>query len=235
MRSPTPIRRSSLADQAAQAIVELIGDRGLRDGDSLPATNELADSLDVSVPVIREAVAGLAAIGLLRRHQGRETTVSMPDSTHLTRILALRVSGAEIVDDRVQQFREIVEVGNARLAATNRSPADLTALSAAMHRMRSVASTEDLHAADVDFHSAIARATSNNLCELTLDALEPMLRRLRRRAWAGWVTGGGRLDTIVEAHATILTAIHAGDPGAAATAMTAHLAQARVGLNSPSQ
>lgn len=230
---PPSLRRNSLAEQAAEAIIELISDKSLRDGDPLPATAELADMLDVSVPVIREAIAGLAAIGLLRRQQGRESTVSVPDSTHMARLLTLRVSGIEIEDERVQQFREIVEVGNARLAAAHRTPDDLDTLDAAMLQMRSVTTAEDLHAADVAFHAAVARATANDLCELTLESLEPVLRRQRRRVWGGWVAAGGRLDTIVEAHSTILEAIRSGNEGGAAMAMTRHLAQARTGLESP--
>lgn len=230
---PSSLRRNSLAEQAAEAIIELISDQRLRDGDPLPATSELADMLEVSIPVIREAIAGLAAIGLLRRQQGRESTVSVPDSSHMARLLTLRVSGVEVEDERVQQYREIVEVGNAQLAAAHHTPADIVALEQAMTHMRSVMTAEELHVADVAFHAAVARATANDLCELTLEALEPMLRRLRRRVWGGWVAAGGGLDTIVEAHSTILEAIRSGDQAAASQAMANHLAQARSGLEAP--
>lgn len=226
------LRRNSLAEQATEAIIELIDSKQLRDGDPLPATAELAEMLDVSVPVIREAIAGLAAIGLLRRQQGRESTVSVPDSTHLSRLLKLRAAGTEVDDERLQQFREIVEVGNASLAAGHRSPEDLLALDEAMSQLRSVETAEELHAADVAFHAAVARATANDLCELTLEALEPLLWRLRRRVWSGWVASGGNLMSIIEAHSTILEAIRGGDSSAAGTAMADHLAQARLGLES---
>ncbi|WP_431075539.1 FadR/GntR family transcriptional regulator [Microbacterium phyllosphaerae] len=227
------LRRSSLTEQAAEAIVELIDGRRLRDGDALPPTSELAEMLDVSVPVIREAIAGLAAIGLLKRQQGRETTVSVPGSSHLAQLLSLRVAGVEIEDERLQQFREIVEVGNAQLAATHRTDDDLIAMQTAVDQMRTVRDSEELHAADVAFHAAVSRATANDLCELTLEALEPVLRRLRRRVWSGWVGTGGSLDSIVEAHVSILDAIRQEDERSAARAMADHLAQARTGLEAP--
>lgn len=228
-----PLRRNSLAEQAAEAITEMIDSQALREGDPLPPTAELAEMLDVSVPVIREAIAGLSAIGLLKRQQGRESTVSVPGSSHMARLLTLRVAGTDIQDERLQQFREIVEVGNARLAAANRTRDDLAALDLAMEQLRSVTSAEELHAADVAFHAAVARATANDLCELTLEALEPVLWRLRRRVWSGWVGTGGSLTTIVEAHSTILEAIRTGDQASASLAMTQHLAQARTGLEAP--
>jgi len=227
------LRRHSLAEQATEAIIELIEQQKLRDGDSLPATAEIAEMLDVSVPVVREAIAALAAIGLLKRQQGRETTVSIPDSSHMSRLLRLRTVGADVDDERLQQFREIVEVGNASLAARFRTSVDLLALDDAMEQLRSVRTTEELHAADVAFHAAVSRATTNDLCELTLESLEPLLWRLRRRVWTGWVSAGGKLDSIIEAHSDILEAIRAGEEGAAARAMAAHLAQARAGLETP--
>lgn len=224
------LKRTSLTDQATEAIIELISERDLKAGDRLPASGELAGMLDVSVPVVREAVAGLAAIGLLERQQGRESTIATPNSSHLSRLFSLRVLGADVDDEELQQFREIVEVGNARLAARNRSDDAVAALDEAMTVLAGARSSEELHAADVAFHAAVARAADNDLCELTLESLEPLLARLRRRVWNGWVNQGGEFTPIIEAHRVILEAIRAGDETAAADAMSAHLEQARVGL-----
>lgn len=227
------IKRSSLTEQATEAIIDFIAEHRLSDGDSLPGTAELAERFEVSVPVIREAIAGLSTIGLVRRSQGRETTVSTPDSTHLSRILGLRIANANVDDDSIQQFREIVEVGNAQLAARNRTDEDIADLDRALDVLRAADSAGHLHSADVAFHAAVGRAAKNDLFTLTLDALEPLLWRLRERVWNGWVAAGGDLDSIVEAHATVLEAIRAGDEQAAAAAMSEHLGQARVGLEYP--
>ncbi|MDR1236630.1 MAG: FadR family transcriptional regulator [Propionibacteriaceae bacterium] len=228
---PRSIKRNPLGEQVTDAIIELIAEQNLRAGDRLPSSNDLSDLLGVSVPVVREAMAGLAAIGLLERHQGRESTVATPNSSHLSRLLSLRVVGSSVDDEQLQQFREIVEVGNARLAARNRSEDDLVALDERLSLLSAAKTSEDLHEADVAFHAAVARATGNDLCELTLESLEPILWRLRRRVWNGWVNAGGGVTSIIEAHAVILRAIRAGDGDGAATAMSQHLAQARSGLD----
>jgi GntR family transcriptional repressor for pyruvate dehydrogenase complex len=228
---PRSIRRTSLGEQATDAIIELIGERNLHAGDQLPGSNDLAEMLGVSVPVVREAMAGLAAIGLLERHQGRESTVATPDSSHLSRLLSLRVVGSSVDDVQLQQFREIVEVGNARLAARNRSDEQLMALDAALDVLSSARTPEELHEGDVLFHAAVAQSANNDLCALTLESLEPLLWRLRRRVWHGWVNAGGDLTSIIDAHAAILKAIRAGDEDEAAAAMSRHLAQARAGLD----
>ncbi|WBU37522.1 FadR/GntR family transcriptional regulator [Homoserinibacter sp. YIM 151385] len=227
---PRSIKRASLTEQASEAIVELIAERNLKAGDSLPGSGELAGMLDVSVPVVREAMAGLAAIGLLERHQGRESTVATPDSSHLSRLFALRVAGSAIDDEQLQRFREIVEVGNARLAARNRTPESLAAIDEAMTVLAGVENADDLHRADVAFHAAVAQAADNDLCQLVLESLEPLLQRLRRRVWGGWVGQGGGFEPIAQAHRRILEAIREGDEAGAGAAMTEHLDQARTGL-----
>ena len=229
LMAPT-IRRTSLQEQVTEALIELIEERGLRAGDQLPGSGELADMMNVSLPVVREAIAGLVAIGLLERHQGRETTVATPNATHLSRLFSLRILGSEIDDEKLQQFREIVEVGNARLAARNRTDEELEALENALNALTSARTAEELHATDVAFHAAVARAADNDLCELTLNSLEPLLWRLRRRVWSGWVNAGGESTSIIDAHRTIFEAIRDGDEDAAAASMIGHLAQARVGL-----
>ncbi|MFC0040908.1 FCD domain-containing protein [Actinomadura rayongensis] len=125
------------------------------------------------------------------------------------------------------------KVGSARLAAANRDEDALAELDEALRNLRSVEGDEALHAADIAFHAALARASGNDMFSLTLDALQPLLHRLRRRVWSGWVSSGGNLASIVEAHATILERVRAGDADGAAKAMSDHLAQARHGLESP--
>ncbi len=227
------LQRSSLTDQAADAIVELIQDRNLADGDALPATGELAAMFDVSVPVVREAIAGLSTIGLVKRQQGKESVVSTPNASHLATLLRFRIANANVDDAAIQDFREIVEVGNARLAALHRDDKALAELEAALTRLRGVRSEDEQFAADVAFHAAVAQAGGNDLSIMTLEALEPLLRRQRQRVWSGWVAGGGDLDSIIQAHIAILEQIVAQDAPRAADAMSAHLKQARTGLDHP--
>jgi DNA-binding FadR family transcriptional regulator len=123
-------------------------------------------------------------------------------------------------------------VGSARLAARNRDAEHLDELERALTVLRD-ATGDDPHDANVAFHAAVARAGGNDLFILTLDALEPLLRRLRSRVWNGWVAGGGDRESIIAAHATVLERIRDGDEDGAGQAMTDHLRQARVGLESP--
>ncbi|MFE7392215.1 FadR/GntR family transcriptional regulator [Streptomyces sp. NPDC057582] len=227
---PKPIQRQSLTDLAVDALIDLIEERGLSEGDTLPATADLAAELSVSRPVIREAIAELAGQGLLERRQGRETVITLPGPRQLERLLRLRfaVTGTQLED--IQAYREVAEVGAARLAALNATGADLEAIQQKLDAIRAAQSEEELHQADQAFHREVARAGGNGLLLLTIDGIAPHLHQLRVEAWRGWKESGGGIKSIVEAHAVILDRIRRRDPEAAAQAMREHLSQAREGL-----
>lgn len=226
----TGVHRRALSDQMIDAILELVVGEGLEVGQELPSARELAARFDVSIPIVREAVVSLAALGVLRRHQGKGSVLAAPEAAHIERILRLRIATSHISDETVQMFREVIEVGSARLAATSASREAVDALDSAMARLRASVGDAELYDADVAFHAAVARATRNDLLVLTLDALTPLLVRERERVWKGWVQRGGGRTAIIEAHADILECIRARDESGAAAAMVRHLAQARSGL-----
>ena len=228
-RLPTP-KRLSLVDQTIDALLALIAQRGLTEDDRLPSTGELADSLDVSRPVVREAIAELAGQGLLRRRQGRETVIALPSAAQVERMLRLRATIRATDMEDLQEFREIIEVAAARLAAARSTAADIAALEAIQAQMVSAAAEDHRHHIDQDFHSEIARIAGNDMLVLTLEGISPVLFDLRRRAWAGWAASGHGVEPLIEAHASILAAIRSRDGAAAAAAMQQHLAQAREGL-----
>lgn len=226
----TRLQRTSLAEAAVDALLDLIASRRLKVDDSLPSTADLADQLGVSRTVVREAIAELAGQGLLSRRQGRETVVALPDARQLERLLRLRftVQGADY--EHLQEYREIIEVGTARLAAVHADDEDLRALQSRLDDLRSATDAEALHLADQAFHREVARIARNDMALLMIDGITPLLVQLRRHAWAGWTQSGKGLEPIVEAHATILDAIRRHEPEAAARAMQDHLTQAREGL-----
>lgn len=224
------IQRGSLVDQTVDALINLIQDRQLGADDAIPSAAELAEELDVSRTVVREAIAELAGQGLLARRQGRETLVALPDSSQFERLLRLRfaVRGANFAD--LQEFRVVLEVGASRLAAERATDLDITRLQQALSQLQQATEGEDLHLKDQAFHREIARISANDMVLLTLDGITPLLVDLRRRAWSGWVNSGHGLGDIVRAHEVIFDRIRDHQPDGAAEAMRIHLLQASTGL-----
>ena len=86
-------------------------------GQKLPSETELARTLGVSRPAVREALGGLRAMGLVESIDGRGTYVnaSAPSSR-----------GPSLLDrystDKLHEVRSHVEIPGARLAARRRGP-----------------------------------------------------------------------------------------------------------------
>ncbi len=225
-----PVKRTTLVASVVNELINLIESRGYGPGDKLPSTAELSELLDVSRTVVREAIAELAGQGVLLRSQGRDTEITFPDSEQFERLVRLRfiLSGAQF--EAIQEFREMVEVGSARLAAQRATLSDLEILESSLKEIENSADIETLHEKDQAFHREIARASGNDFISFSLDGITPLLIELRKRAWSGWLEAGRGMEEINSAHRLIFEAIKAGDSAAAASAMSDHLAQARFGL-----
>jgi GntR family transcriptional repressor for pyruvate dehydrogenase complex len=228
------ITSPSLTELTVEAILEMIRDRGLASGDQIPAAGEIAKTLNVSRPVVREALATLTGLGVLKSKQGRESVITVPGSADLSKLIELRfqVNGGSYED--IQEFRELIEVSAAGLAAMRADERDVAELRRRLEVLEGTKSDEDLHDADVAFHEQIASMGQNDLLKITIEALAPLLRQLRTRVWAGWKSKGGGIQEIFDAHADILECIANKDEAGARKAMAYHLSQARTGLMDPS-
>lgn len=73
------IDNSSLVDKVEANLIDLLQRRKLRVGDSIPKETELAESLGVSRPVVREALTRLKLMGLLESRKKKGAVITNPD------------------------------------------------------------------------------------------------------------------------------------------------------------
>lgn len=219
---PQGLRRQSLPEQVALAILEALVDQRLKPGDALPPAAELAEQFGVSRTVVREAIADLMGRGVIARELSREPIVSMPGPDQLRELLRVRISQDSITMESLVELRLPLEMHAARLAATRRTPERLAAIEAAFDVLRSEEDEAAFHDADVQLHREIALASGNLLIPLVLDSLSGLLHEFRR-AWYAAQRAEGKLPELVEEHRRVLEAIRAGDPEAAGAAMSEHL------------
>ncbi|GAA2488733.1 FadR/GntR family transcriptional regulator [Streptomyces longisporus] len=209
----------------AERILEFIAEARLAPGDRMPTENDLAQRLDTSRAVVREAVKVLSALGRVRAHKGRGLFVANDDGM----LVASRWGGFfRPVDlDHVLmlfEFRRVQETAAARLAATRATPAELRTVEVAMQQCRHGYVHGDVgifNQADDDFHAAVAAASHNTfLGSAVRDA-----RRLQRQSSAIGIhdTLGQGTAAAVEEHEAIYRAIRDGRPDEAAQATAAHL------------
>lgn len=225
----TPIRiapRPKLSARVAEALRVQLMRGDIAPGQKLPTESKLTESFGVSRTVIREALAALAADGLVQARQGAGVfVVNHPASTFgaLAAEMGSRVSTAL----NVLEVRLAIEVESAALAALRRNPSQEALIQEAFFEFeRLLQSGQPTGPADFAFHRAIAAATNNPFYVEMLDALGK--RAIPCDVTSPWSTelvqSHDYQAGLQREHLAILDAISAGDADGARAAMRHHLA-----------
>jgi DNA-binding FadR family transcriptional regulator len=215
-----PVDSRRLYEQVADQIGALVRAGEFAPGQRLPAERDLAKSLRVSRPVVREAMIALEIAGLIEVRVGAGAFVRDKPAAP-TAPVNTGHSPSDILSARM-----LIEGETAALAAQRATPLDLAAIAARHEEM--IAEHEagrEWRGADLGFHAAIARASGNAALTAVVERLwqeqhAPVFSLLSERVrlrdnWAATLRG----------HAAILAAIRDGKRKAAREAMRAHLTQ----------
>ncbi len=214
---PSNAPRPTLVKQTADMLQKAILSRH-QPGDRLQTVEELSAGFKVSRTVIREAIGILSTRGLIDVRHGDGTYVRAPQPSDLRDLLSIQVHFAardnRILYVALMELRQIVESAATRLAATRALPDEVAEISRIWERGRSAAASGDMERkadADIEFHSAIIRASHNVMLSLIMDAISPLLRELRTVL----VERPDRDEMTTSRHSGILEAIVARDADAA--------------------
>ena len=220
-----PERRPKLADRLVAGLRSQILSGKLVPGHKLPTESRLTETYGVSRTVVREAIAALAADGLVEPRQGAGVFVVEHPASAFSAIsaeLGNKISHAL----NVLEVRMGVEIESAGLAAQRRNSAQEAQIYEAYADFdRLLSSRQATGKSDFAIHRAIAAATSNPFYVEVLDALGS--RTIPCDVASPWGTESV-LTVEYQAglqreHWKILKAISAGDPQGARDAMRAHL------------
>ena len=198
------VARSLLRENAYRAIRDAIVDGTLAPGERLN-DGDLVEWLGVSRTPVREALARLEQVGLVRTKPGRSTTVSPLD------VRAVRDAQSVTAAMHVLAVRE---------ALPNLSAAELDAMRGANARFADALRRGDVGAAiaaDDDFHGVPVAACANHAVRSVLEQYTPVLRRLERLRFSS-LSGRGS----VAQHDRIIALCEAGDVEGAAAATHAN-------------
>lgn len=224
--APRPVSTKSAAAQIADQIRAGVAGGKLVAGERLPAEHELATQFGVSRATVREAIKILAASQLVQstRGAGGGTFIVLPDpdfaASTLGEMIWLWFQSGDISLAEVDGARAWVERGCVRLAAENRTDADLAVIKRFVDDARDPAiSMDEWLALDIEFHVAISRAAKNRVLELAMTAIH--LARPRTNTLLMAVLDR---EPVVRQHHAIWEAIRDGDPDAAERAFIAHSA-----------
>lgn len=166
-RPVQPVRAyERVVEQVEQAIV----DGALKPGQRLPSEREMVAQFAVSRSTIREAMRVLESHGLVRSHPGdpRGAEILAVSGLSLAKQMTLLANVDELSLAELVSFRMILDGSANQLAASLHTAEQLLEMKAALAEMHSAIDHgyEAFSEADVAFHEAVSRASSNSLIQV---------------------------------------------------------------------
>ena len=232
------IKQEKAAELVVRQIEELILTGVYGPGDKLPSERKLEKKLNVSRPILREAIKNLEDRHLLVIRRGDGTRVAdVLGSMFREPIIELFRENPRATRDYLE-FRREIEAVTARYAARRATPADHEIITHIFRKMEKAHEEEDFHnevELDISFHAALGEAAHNVVLLHTLRSCYQLLRNdvffnlnlLYRLT--------GARDLVFEQHRTIWEAVIAGNEEKAEAAAIDHIRYAENSMHDAEQ
>lgn len=176
------INKNAVSDQIVAYIEESIIKGELKSGDKLPSERVFAETLGVSRIPLREALRSLSQLGLVETKHGQGTFIRDANNSFLTRKLATYMYSSETSVFEILQFRQILESECARIAAVTATGEEVEEIKYYMDRAEEAETSirkgnyEEFSLMDIKFHTAIVKASHNQLFLSLFNAIHKMLK-----------------------------------------------------------
>lgn len=124
----TQLDTSSLVDRVENSLVQLLQEKKLKVGDSIPTELELCNSLGVSRTVVREALLRLRLMGLIESKKKKGSVITSPD---IFGVLSKSMNPHILDQDTLReifQIRLVLEIGMADFIFQHITPQDIEEL-----------------------------------------------------------------------------------------------------------
>ena len=223
----------STVEEIARKLQRRMRSKGWRTAGRLPGQRELASEMGVSRASLREAIAMLESLGLLRSEPGRGVFIAGSGDEPG----GVRARGPWRFQQRYA-LRDIYLVRNeleelaAAMAASVITPGGVARLRATIERMAAAADAGDLlqvSEADHAFHAVLVDIAGSPMLRDLSESIAEVVEHSRRLP----LSEPGRVREPILEHEAIVEALAAGSPRAARKAMRMHIrnAAARVGVS----
>lgn len=218
------VKPKRYSDQVFEQLRDLIFRGQLKPGDKLLPERELAQSMGVSRPTVREAINKLVYRGMLEHRQGQGTFVAMPEPGQAHNPFKAMIEGYEATPLDLLEVRLGLECNAAVLAARRATPEDLAMLEKSFHLMRDKILEGELGLEeDVAFHMCIAYSTKNQVQIHIMRYLYDMLHYGIKESLQHLYEKPANLRDIINQHERVYEAIRRHDTQEAFDAMRVHI------------
>lgn len=170
----TMTQSPSAAERALTWIEDHVHAHGLTPGDTLPGELEIAEAAGVGRSSVREALTVLKVLGIIesRRKEGIRI-VRDPVLLELRHYFARDLDAPERFADALE-FRAAMEWGLGPVMLARVSAADIRMLRAIVREVEHARRLEDVHRAEVRFHTVLTAACGNRLGTLFSHLYAPL-------------------------------------------------------------
>lgn len=223
MISRYAIQKRKLYEEVVDKIAALAETNNYKIGDRLPSLQELSELFDVGKPTLREALSVLASVGSIEIRHGSGIFIKklpLKNSYDLLRLMD-NLGGNEL--RHWLEFRRVVEVAAAELAAKRRTEGDMEALEKAYLRIKKEINLGIATSAGYEFHNCIALASHNPIFVHAYNAMDHVLKEYAKMSLRQSVRLPNRRDSLLGEHRAIMDAIKNGDSLKAKEAMLKHI------------
>ncbi|MDR2270134.1 MAG: GntR family transcriptional regulator [Sphingobacterium sp.] len=211
----TPIATSTRADIVEMRIREYLSNKKLKTGDTLPTELELAEALDVSRNVLREALSRLRMLGLIETKKKRGMVLSSPDILgSFERVLNPQLMDENTMKD-IFELRLVLELGMADLLYLRKTDKDIAELELIVKKDKNADLEEFRISQEIAFHGKLYEITGNT----TLKRFQTMLMPI-----FGFVLSNSHHSIKSEvSHSDLVQILKNGDRDSFSKAMREHL------------
>jgi GntR family transcriptional repressor for pyruvate dehydrogenase complex len=214
------VSRERLADQTAAALREFVIANHLAPGTRLPAETTLASSLGVSRNVLRQAVAALQSLGMLRVEQGSGTYVADVADADVFRQIAAWMGSEALSERDYLEVRAIWERGIYEQVIRRGRTADFDRLDIAAAAIVETDDPDEATARHAQFHDVLLHATHNPFL-VTIGTI--LSRFFWEFGYRDAVVRKPPRDRLLSSHSTIAKWLRAGDRDAIERMIELHL------------
>ena len=157
-----PIDTSTLVDKVENKLVEILQQKKLKVGDSIPKELELAETLGVSRTVIREALLRLRMMGLLESKKKKGAVITSPD---IFAIMSKSMNPHILDQDTLKEIFEIrlvLEIGMADFLFKRKTKEDIEELREIVKNEPKIANKHLFNIShEITFHGKLYDITGN--------------------------------------------------------------------------
>jgi GntR family transcriptional repressor for pyruvate dehydrogenase complex len=218
------LQHKRLSDEIADQFIELIKNGTLKPGDALPPEREMAGSLGVSAPPLREGLKILETLGFVEIQPRSKIMVKSLAASALHDPIAKTIDGDLAMVIQLLEVRKILESWAAAKASQIATDNDIASLEKACHEMEEDFENNRLGVdADASFHLGIFQAAQNTILSHIGFTLFDLLWQSQKLIRETMYKEEENKCRMMEQHSAILEAIKERDPEKASQAIMAHL------------